>query len=66
MYIGGKKCEKKVFSDHGRIRTCNLLIRSQAPYHWATRPLLLSEVSVMYIYTLAEPERFFFLSISLR
>ena len=25
-------------SDLRRIRTCNLLIRSQAPYHWASRP----------------------------
>ena len=27
-------------SDHARGRTWNLLIRSQAPCHWATRPLL--------------------------
>jgi hypothetical protein len=26
--------------EHGRDRTCNLLIRSQAPCHWATHPLI--------------------------
>ena len=26
-------------NDRGRDRTCNLLIRSQAPCHWATRPI---------------------------
>ena len=32
----GKKIEK---SNPGGTRTLNLLIRSQAPYHWATRLL---------------------------
>jgi hypothetical protein len=27
-------------TEHGRDRTCNLLIRSQAPCHWATHPLM--------------------------
>ena len=34
--ISGK--QKKKIIDRRRIRTCNLLIRSQAPYHWASRP----------------------------
>jgi hypothetical protein len=41
------KEEQHSQSDHGRDRTCNLLIpivavanRSQAPCHWATRPTL--------------------------
>jgi hypothetical protein len=37
----GKKQKGNVplFADLGRDRTCNLLIRSQTPCHWATRPL---------------------------
>ena len=34
----GLKKEKPTHDDPGRDRTCNLLIRSQTPCHWATRP----------------------------
>jgi hypothetical protein len=44
---GWQKKNNHSQSDHGRDRTCNLLIpivaianRSQAPCHWATRPTL--------------------------
>jgi hypothetical protein len=31
--------------EHGRDRTCNLLIRSQAPCHWATHPVVVASLS---------------------
>ena len=36
--IYSKKPREKKKNDRRRGRTCNLLIRSQAPYHWASRP----------------------------
>lgn len=41
---GGQKVKSPmmVIIDHSRARTCNLLIRSQTPCHWAMRPLLKS------------------------
>ena len=36
-------------NDRRRGRTCNLLIRSQAPYHWASRPTLIWDRDLMFI-----------------
>ena len=35
-----EKKQNKKRIDLRRTRTCNLLIRSQAPYHWASRPVV--------------------------
>jgi hypothetical protein len=40
----GKQTSK---NDHARGRTWNLLIRSQAPCHWATQPLMEDNLSGM-------------------
>ena len=32
--------EELLYLDRRRDRTCNLLIRSQAPCHWASRPVI--------------------------
>ena len=37
--LAGAENAKRYF-DRRRDRTCNLLIRSQAPCHWASRPVL--------------------------
>jgi hypothetical protein len=34
---------KELEVDRRRDRTCNLLIRSQAPCHWASRPMIVEE-----------------------
>jgi hypothetical protein len=36
--------------EHGRDRTCNLLIRSQAPCHWATHPVMVNHPLFCYMY----------------
>ena len=42
--LQGHEGQKEMFSvDLSRDRTCNLLIRSQAPCHWAIRPFLVGE-----------------------
>jgi hypothetical protein len=41
--------------DRRRDRTCNLLIRSQAPCHWASRPVvhdIIFDVPRLYLYQL--------------
>ena len=37
-HLRSKNTIKKEKNDRRRDRTCNLLIRSQAPCHWASRP----------------------------
>ncbi|KAJ9488057.1 hypothetical protein VN97_g5237 [Penicillium thymicola] len=48
------RLRKKKSSDRRRDRTCNLLIRSQAPCHWASRPCCYEILAQMC--TLSEAE----------
>jgi hypothetical protein len=38
-------------NEHGRDRTCNLLIRSQAPCHWATHPIMMMCSLVLFMFS---------------
>ncbi|KAJ9490304.1 hypothetical protein VN97_g2968 [Penicillium thymicola] len=48
-FLVGTKRDGKKRIDRRRDRTCNLLIRSQAPCHWASRPCSYSNLAKMCI-----------------